>query len=113
MPPVHRAGIAEHEFRDAIRAEHGTRRRGRLASTIANERCVGVEHRHQLVDVAGDAGVAKVSHDRLRFTARRGEARRRIAQPAARACEDLPRVRLALADAPRDLVEVELEDVAQ
>jgi hypothetical protein len=34
-------------------------------------------------------------------------------QPAARAFEDLTRVRLTLADAPRDLVEVQLEHLAQ
>ena len=72
-----------------------------------------MQHRHQLLDVAGDAGVPEAPHDLLRFTTRHGEARTRIAQPAARAREDLPRVRLALADAPRDLVEVELEHLAQ
>ena len=55
----------------------------------------------------------KLPHDLLGFTARRGEARTRVAQPRTRAGEDLPRVRLALADAPRDLVEVELEHLAQ
>ena len=72
-----------------------------------------MQHRHQLLDVAGDAGVPEAPHDLLGFTTRHGEARTRIAQPAARAGEDLPRVRLALADGPRDLVEVKLEHLAQ
>ena len=91
----------------------GLRRRERLAAAIGDELRVGVQHRHQLLQVAGDAGVAEAPHDLLRFTTRHGEARTRIAQPAARAGEDLPRVRFALADAPRDLVEVELEHLAQ
>jgi Zn-dependent alcohol dehydrogenase len=51
-----------------------------------------VEHRHQLVDIAGDTSVAEATHDLFRFTPRRGEARTRIAQPAARTREDLPRL---------------------
>src|SRR5881396_3493582 len=112
LRPVHLAGIAEHELRDAIRAEHGTRRRGRLAAAIGDELRVGVQHRHQLLDVAGDAGLPEAPHHLLRFTTRHGEARTRIAQPAARAREDLPRVRLAFADAPRDLVEVTRHGIA-
>jgi hypothetical protein len=98
---------------DAIRAENGTRRRECLAAAIGDERGIGVQHGHQLLDVARDARVPELLHDLLRFTARHGEARMRLAQPAARAFENLPRVRLALADAPRDLVEVELEHLAQ
>src|SRR6185436_399920 len=82
LRPVHLAGIAEDELRDAIRAEHGTRRRGRLAAAIGDERRVGVEYRHQILDVTGDAGVPEAPHDLLRFTARHGEARTRIVQPA-------------------------------
>src|SRR5438046_8452492 len=37
LRPVHLAGIAEHELRDPIRAEHGTRRRSRLATAIGDE----------------------------------------------------------------------------
>ena len=85
LRPVHLAGIAEHELRDAIRAEHGTGRRGCLAAAIGDELRVGVQHGDQLLDVAGDAGVPEAPHDLLRFTARHGEARTRIAQPAARA----------------------------
>src|SRR5688572_10291442 len=110
---MHLASIAEHELRNAIRAEHGTRRRGCLTAAIGDELRVGVQHRHQLLDVTGEAGVLEAPYDLLRFTTRHGEARTRIAQPGARAREDLPRVRLTLADAPRDLVEVELEHLAQ
>src|SRR3954453_349110 len=112
LRPVQFRGVAEHELRDAIRAEHGSRRGHRLASAIADERRVRVQHRHQLLDVPGGTGVPELPHDLLRFTARRCEARTRVAQPAAGAREDLSRVRLALADAPRDLVKIELEHLA-
>ena len=49
----------------------------------------------------------------LRFTTRRREARTRVPQAGARACEDLPRVRLGLADAAGDHIEVELEHLTQ
>src|SRR5213082_1024688 len=90
------SGIAEHELRDAIRAEHGMRRGGRLAAAVGEELRVRVQHRHQVVHVASDAGMPEAPHDRVRFTTRRGEARTRITQPATRAREDLSRVRLAL-----------------
>src|SRR3954452_15311369 len=112
LRPVQLPGVAEHELRDAIRAEHGSRRGDRLASAIADERRVRMQHGHQLLDIAGGTGVPELRHDPLRFTARRGEARTRVAQPAAGAREDLSRVRLALTDAPRDLVKVELEHLA-
>src|SRR5215207_900063 len=50
-----------------------------------------------------------ISSDSRRDAVKRGRESR--SRPRAR--EDLPRVRLALADAPRDLVEVELEHLAQ
>ena len=64
---------------DAIRAEHGTRRRGRLAAAVGDELRVGVQQRHQLLHVAGDAGVPEAPHNLLRFATRHGEARARIA----------------------------------
>ena len=91
---------------------------GRVAAAAlpppsAHERRVGVQHRHQLLDAAGADGVPEAPHDFLRFTARHGETPARLLQPAARAREDLPRVRGALVDGLRDVVEVELEHLAQ
>lgn len=60
--------MAEHELGDAIRTEHGMRRRGGLASPVADERRLGMQHRHQLLDIAGDAGVPEAPHDLLRLT---------------------------------------------
>ena len=65
LRPVHLAGIAEHELRDAIRAEHGTRCRGGLAAAVGDERRVSVQHRHQRLDVPGHAGVPEAPHDFL------------------------------------------------
>jgi hypothetical protein len=110
---VHLASISEQELRDAIGTEHGMRRCRGLTSAIGGECRIRMQHSHQLVHVSGHAGMPEVPNSLLRFTTRRGDTRMRIAQAATRAREDLPRVRLALADASRDVVEVELEDLAQ
>src|SRR5581483_382738 len=87
--------------------------RRRLSAAVDHERCVGVKHRHQFVDVAGGVGVAEATHDLLGLVTRDLKAWTRITKATARACENLPRVRLALADGLRNFVEVELEYFSQ
>jgi len=60
LRPAHPADNVDQELGDAIRTEHRTRRRSRLAAGVRGERRVGVQHGHQLLGVARDARVTKV-----------------------------------------------------
>ena len=109
---THRAP-ADERLRDAQCTDERLADGRRLPAAVSVQRRVGREHRDQRIRVAGLPGFEEASGDLLALRARDVEASPPFVDVRVRTREDLPGVRLRLADDPGDLVVRVVEDLAQ